>query len=204
MSEDYWANERYAEHAEELERLYELLKRDPGQAIVGLAALADRGSLVSMLYLAQAYMGDFLPKDLVKAKYWYSRASEIGSPGASHMLGQVCRHLGEQEEAFAAYSRSAGKGFMPSLFRLGKMYQHGVGTKKDMKKCQKLLTEAASRGHLLAKRDLAILHLRGAFGLKSIPKGLTILSDFLSDLPGCFTQAVKNGPGPVRDDRFYG
>jgi TPR repeat protein len=57
--------------------------------------------------------------------------------------------------AFEAFSRGAAKSYVPAVYRLAVMYKDGFGTTNNIKQCRNLLNIAVSRGHLLAKQDLA-------------------------------------------------
>jgi TPR repeat protein len=155
-----------------------------------------------MWYLAEAYMGTYVPKDMAKVKYWYGRADELGCSEASFMLGRICLQQREINQAFAAYSRSASRGYLPAIYRLAKMYGNGTGTKKDINQSRLLLEKAASKGHLFAKRDLATLSVSGAFGVLPIARGLLMLAFLVFDVAGLAVQAVRHGP--TLDDRLLG
>jgi len=199
MNEGYWAREP---DIDELRRLYDQLKTDPGSAVAGLESLAGRGSTMSMWYLAEAYMGTNLPKDIAKAKYWYGQADQQGSSEASFMLGRICAQERDYESALAAFSRSASRGYLPSIYRLAMMYRDGSGTKTDIDRCRMLLEEATSKGHIFAKRDLATLYISGSFGPKLVFRGFALLATLARDVAGLLVSAIRHGP--VIDNRLLG
>jgi TPR repeat protein len=63
--------------------------------------------------------------------------------------------LNDYNSAFEAFSRGAAKSYVPAVYRLAMMYKDGFGTTNNIKQCRNLLNIAVSRGHLLAKQDLA-------------------------------------------------
>lgn len=58
----------------------------------------------------------------------------------------------------------ASSGCQISLFYLGQVYQHGVGTKINLEKARELYQEAADRGSAEAKYNLGLIYLRGEAG----------------------------------------
>src|SRR5258708_33946080 len=80
------------EHKKEPDQLalssaYELLQSEPQKAFPVLEGLADKGSLMSMLYLADAYLkGLGTPTDVTAAEQWRMGAHHKGSHVAPHQL----------------------------------------------------------------------------------------------------------------------
>lgn len=200
MRETYWANEP---DLEELHRLYTLLTTDPKAALIGLEQLSGRQSMMSMWYLADAYyMGSYAPQDIDKAKYWYDQADKAGSMESAYMLGRICARQKKYNEALAAFSRSAAQGYSPAMYRLALMYRDGIEVKRDIARCRLLLEDATSRVNLFAKRDLATLYIKGAFGFKSIAYGFWLLATLVVDLACVIIRAIRHGP--ILDDRLLG
>jgi TPR repeat protein len=168
---------------EELRTAYALFATDFDLARSKLEELANRGSVASMWYLGDAYSrGEHVAKHFAKAKIWYGRAEASGSIAASFRLGRACYALLDYGPAFEAFSRGAAKGYLPAVYRLGMMYKEGLGTKRDLNECRRLLEVAVSEGHLFAKRDLAWLCMTGAFGARKIPKGIWMAISLMSNL----------------------
>jgi TPR repeat protein len=147
-------------------------------------------------------MGTYAPKDLGRAKYWYGQADEKGASEASFMLGRICAQEGDYDGALAAFSRGANRGYLPSIYRQAVMYQDGQGTKKDLNRARALLQEAASKGHVFAKRDLATLYVKGAFGPVLVFRGIALFASLLFDVVGLVIRAIRRGP--IVDDRLLG
>ena len=168
---------------DELDTAYALLATNGGVAVSKLEELADRGSIMSMWYLGDAYAsGRFFAKDLDKAKTWYIRAEAIGWIPASYRLGRIYFALNDYNSAFEAFSRGAAKNYVPAVYRLAMMYKDGLGTTKDINQCSNLLKIAASKGNLFAKRDLAGLYITGSLGVLKIPHGTSMLISLAFDL----------------------
>src|SRR5262245_44785590 len=187
-----WENEP---DIEEYRRLDALFKVDAERALAGFETLAKRGSIASMLYLAEEYRtgGPSRSKDLNKAKHWYAKADQEGLASASYMLGVVCTRLNEYDEAFAAFSRGATHDYLPAIYRLAMMHHDGLGTSQDIDRCRALLEIAASRGHLFAKRDLATLFIRGRFGLISVMRGISLLVSLLFSVIAFCAKSIAQG-----------
>lgn len=159
------------------------LDGNPGKAIKELESLASEGSLVSTLYLGDAFYALPPPtRDLEKARFWYQKASEDGDAATLHLLGRVCFDLGDWPAAFVAFSDAAAQGYTPSVHRLGCLYLKGRGTQADLGKAESLIARASSDGHLLAKRDRAKMYCSGDYGSLRIPYGLCLLTLFIGQL----------------------
>lgn len=179
--EDLWAGET---NIDETRHAYELLQRDSARAVVRLAALANSGSLMSMVYLGHAYATGKAPTvDQAEAEYWFRRASDGGSLLGLYFLGKLQFSQNRYSEAQKAFEVSANGGNPLAMATLGRMYLNGVGLPKDVHAAKKLLTSAAGQGHLIAKSDLSLSFLRGDFGNFSRLKGmwlrLTVILDAL-------------------------
>jgi hypothetical protein len=185
---------------DELRTAYALLATNGSVARSKLETLADRGSILSMWYLADAYSsGRFFAKDLEKAKTWYIRAEANGWIPASYNLGREYYELNDYNSAFEAFSRGAAKNYVPAVYRLAMMYHDGLGTTKDINQCRNLLNIAVSKGHLFAKRDLAGLYIKGSLWVLKIPYGVWMLTSLAFDLAKITIKREFKNPG--FDDR---
>jgi TPR repeat protein len=63
----------------------------------------------------------------------------------------------------------------PALLWLGLAYVRGMGVSVDMGKGIAYLKRSADTGNFPARRELALLMIRGKLGLKRIPIGLALL-----------------------------
>ncbi len=168
---------------EALRSAQELLATDTPNALLALESLAEQGSVCSMWYLADAYSnGEFVTSDLEKARLWYTRAADAGWTPAFYLLGRTFLQAADEKSAFEAFSQGAAIGYLPSMYRLAKMHEDGCGTVRDIERSRELLQAATIRGHLFAKRDFAILYLKGSFDLTRALKGLRQLMSLGSDL----------------------
>jgi localization factor PodJL len=68
------------------------------------------------------------------------------------------------EEAARWFERAAKKGLAPAQFRLGGLYEKGLGVKKDLIAARDLYRAAADQGHGKAMHNLAVLYAEGIDG----------------------------------------
>ena len=66
--------------------------------------------------------------------------------------------------AAAWLERAARGGLAPAQFRLGSMYEKGLGVKKDVAEARRLYVAAADKGHAKAMHNLAVLYAAGLDG----------------------------------------
>jgi TPR repeat protein len=167
----------------QLQLAHALLATDPAKALVELKALADRGSVMSMLYIAHAVRnGAGTQVDLPLAEEWYRRAASRGCLSASYEVGRVCLDMQDYPKAVEAFRNGAAKNYPPSLHFLGMMYLKGQGVQKDVSRARALFEQAVSRGNVFAKRSLGVLLMRGGFGLFAVARGVWLFASGLKDV----------------------
>ena len=131
-----WSKEPDLEHLREAQGL---LASNPEQALVELKALADRGSIMSMLYIADSYKRGTISKiDLAQAEHWYRRAMNAGSLLGSYELGRLYYQMKNYPNAEEAFRVGERKDYPPSLHALGLMHLKGFGFEKDVSKARDL------------------------------------------------------------------
>lgn len=120
---------------------------------------AEHGNTNAQINLANAYQdGNGVPKDLVKAAYWYSKAAEQNDKDAQYQLA-LCYENGkgvEQDDLFALYwyQKSAIQGHANAQNNLGLMYHDGRGTKKRRDLAIHWLQKAVAQGNETAATNL--------------------------------------------------
>jgi TPR repeat protein len=141
------------------------LSTDAAKALDMLKTLADRGSTVSAITLAEAAeKGIRGAPDLSACEKWLRRASDNGSTRASYMLAKVYLRMGQYARAYDALAASASKKYAPAQFLLSDMYIKGLAVQKNVERAIELLEEAAAQDHVYAKGRLAQLYLHGSSG----------------------------------------
>ena len=162
MSSELFANEP---DMEKLQLVYSKLSEDPEAAIEELQRLADAGSTMSMIYIANLFQhGRGVPVDLKEYEVWLRRAEASGSVFAAYKLARLYMASHEFVAAENSLVWSASAGFLPSIARLGSIYSNGFGVAINKLEARRLLEAAYKQGHLAGMRNLAHLLLRGDFG----------------------------------------
>ena len=166
----------------ELRRAYDLRATDSTQALVALKALADRGSMMSMMYIAEIYRnGKETSVDLDEAQKWLRRAIQNGSVPASYELGRMLFEFKNYPQSKEAFEIGETHNFAPSINMLGTMYLNGIGVEKNLTRARELLERASSLGHVFAKRNLAGLLVRGADGPHGFFRGVRLFLVAIKD-----------------------
>lgn len=169
---------------DQLRRSYELLQETPSKAVLELESLADRGSVMSMRYLAHAYRHGLLGEpNAQQAEAWYSRAVEAGSIHALHELGTLYWNNLAFDKAFDTFSQAAARDFAPSMNWLGIMYYRGTGPRKNVQKAREFWERSIELGNIFSKKSLAMHFIVGHYGLNLIPRGICMWLSGLISIP---------------------
>ena len=164
-------------------RAHRLLKTEPARGLIEVWALANNGSVMSMIYMAEACsLGNGTKIDLPEAEKWYRRAANTGSLLAYYSLGRLYFKLQRYDEAREAFSAAAAKDYTPAVHFLGRMYASGKGGEKDLVKAQQLLEHASKNGSVLAKGVLAYLFTHGHLGPRKWLRGMWLYLGVWVDL----------------------
>jgi hypothetical protein len=170
---------------ERYRRSLKLVSEHAPGAIVELEALADLGSIRSMMYLGFLYDGGkFVSRDPNRAKFWYNRAIQAGAIDGWYYLGRLFVGEGAYAKALEAFREGSDHNHVLSINWLAVMYFRGWGVARDLEKARYLWERASSMGHLVSRRHLGVLSLTGRFGVLQIPRGLSLLWSILADTRG--------------------
>jgi tetratricopeptide (TPR) repeat protein len=165
-------------NTEHLQHAYNLIKTDLHLAIAELENLASKGSVMSALYLAEIFCRE--PNiDLDKAKRWWRFAYERDSSSGLFCLAAQYIKQGNYAEAEKIYLVGKSKNDAVAMFRLAKLYVLTGQFHWSSPEVKTLLETAASLGHAAAMRDLWMWHMKGAYGILNIPKGIFLFFYFL-------------------------
>lgn len=178
MLEDHEIMDREPD-LERLRHAYSLLRTDHSSAIVELEKLANVGSLMSVLYLADFYARD-TNADEEETEKWLKRAYEQGSARGLICLAAHYEKSGKYADAEKLYLNGISSNDGQSKYRLAKLYMKTNRYSIVSPEIRKLLESAAEQGQARAMRDLWSLHIKGVFGVRNIPKGIFLLFYFLS------------------------
>lgn len=180
---DKWYRCAYEMGSEDIKqdvRLYRAIateKSEPANAFAELATLSHEGHPPSMVRLAHCYQyGIGTHPDIVLAEAWYRRAFEAGSGRAKrralYYLGRLYLVQNDFHKARDMFAVGAELNDPPALYQLGRLYWFGRGLKSQPSEARVLFERASKLGHLLARRNLAIMLLSGRFGVFNFVKGL--------------------------------
>ena len=78
----------------------------------------------------------------------------------------------EDEATAKEVRKSAEAGNASAQYRLGLLYDGGVGVPQDYRQAKEWFEKAAKQGHVVAQADLGTLYLRGAGTPQSAPMAL--------------------------------
>lgn len=124
---------------------------------------AQQGHCIGQYQLAYSfeYGQHGFTQDDGKALYWYQQAADQDNPQALNNLGDKYeRGKGVKRDYTQAahyYQRSANHDIVEAIYNLGRLYLRGLGVEKDEVKGRALLTQAANRYYLPARRKLKSL-----------------------------------------------
>ncbi len=162
---------------------YDRLQSEPNSETIKLLEdLANRGSLMSMIYIAWAYeKGSGVLVDDNQVVLWYRRAINNGSDLATYYLGHFYLKKKDYIQAKDVFSIGALRDYSPSMYCLGCMHLEGTGCKKNENEALILFKKASKLGHVFAKRSLAGMYLSGKYGLVNMVNGLLLFFSALKD-----------------------
>jgi len=154
-----------------LQDAYALLSTNRQRALVELEELANGGSVLSMLYLAQTYASE-PGADHARAEKWYRAAYERGSSTALFALGSKYFREGKYEEAEQIFSDGVSKNDGVSMYWLASLYIVDPRNRGEPDRIRDLVERSAALGQVRAKRDLASFLMKGRYGKREIARGL--------------------------------
>ncbi len=153
--------------------------RDKEKALEWLEKSAENGNSTAQYQLAnQYYYGEDTEKDLSKAFDWYRKCAEQGHPYASYAVAQIYQKVEtvpQESDKVQEYYKKALSGFMQIVknnhgnaelfYRLGRMFQNGLGTDIDTAKAVEFFKRAAESKNHWAEFQLGRIFLFGADGI---------------------------------------
>lgn len=143
-----------------------MLRNEPALALKRLEDLADRGSLLSMVFIGDTYLyGHGVERDVDRGKRWMLLAASGGSLEARFRLARFYNTQGETAKSIAELRGLSESGYAPAMFILGWRYYRGGGVENDVDQAIRYWTMAEDRGHLLARQILSHIYRTGRFGI---------------------------------------
>jgi hypothetical protein len=139
-------------------------------------SLAEGGDSRCQVFVGwMLHQGHGVPQDIERARSWFERAASLGSTEAAFYCGRSAFAQGKYAEGLPWFRRSAAQGYGPALLWLGLAHVRGHGIEVDRSKGIQYLQQAAEAGNFFARRELALMMIRGEFGLLRIFAGLILL-----------------------------
>lgn len=169
----------------EYEEIRELLDHHKDtEAYERAVSAATAGSAAAQLLLGWLYQrGIGVRADDSEAEKWYREAAERDWPHAQFYLGSLYRIRGQYDHALHWFGVAAAAAYGPAAYQLGRMHLLGEGVPPNRREAFRWFEDAAARGHLFARRNIARDRMRGRRGIREIPRG------FLSMLHILYTAA---------------
>lgn len=144
-------------------RAQSLLSTDVQQGLENLKELAERGSVISKIYLAEAYeKGVAGDPDIATSVDWLRRATESGSSYAFYKLGRLYLRIKQFARAYEAFRTAAVDNFAPAQALLGEMYLKGAAVQRNVDRAIEFFEKAAAQNNVYAMGQLITLYIHGA------------------------------------------
>lgn len=116
---------------------------------------ADLDCQHSQNRLGEIYLfGLDITKNIVQAKYWLLKSSELGNDSADYNLGRLHYKEKQYELAIHWFTKSAQQGNVSAQYSLGCHNEHGLGTNVSIYEAAIWYKKAATKGHSNAKKKL--------------------------------------------------
>ncbi len=160
--------------AADAKRLYDSGKHR--EALELYLRLAKGGNVECQAFVGWMYAKGArgVEQDYERAREWLSQAAQSGEADILYLLAVADHHLHNYEEAIRSYRKAAELGYSAAYYQLGRMHRAGTGFDRNKDKAYELFDEAAKRGHLFARREIAFALMKGYKGLAQVPKGLML------------------------------
>lgn len=160
--------------APELWDALELTKSDPKKGVKELRELAEEGSQLAQLYLADILLkGKYgFEKDKTDGLHWLSLSANGGSIEGTYNLGWHLLNSGELEASLAMYERAADLGYSPAFYVLGSLYNSGARVPRDDAKAFAYFRQGEAMGHFFALNRANRMRIKGHVGLMGRLQGI--------------------------------
>lgn len=135
------------------------------QAFIIFSELADQGDCDAKRMLSWMYfLGVGVDKDVAEGFERMEEAARSRDPKSLFGLGRILEALEYYDLAKDVFKESAEKKYLPSQYRLARMFRYGIGCAVDTQKAYELFSEAGDQGHLPSRASKANLLRMGEGG----------------------------------------
>lgn len=127
--------------------------QDERKALEYYLMAAQSGSTGAMNNIGNFFLhGKGVEKDYDKAFAWYQKATELSGNAAAECSLGMCYQYGygtkiDYEKARSFYEASAKQGLGLAYYRMGLLYEQGLGVTKDVRMAKQYFGEALHRGY---------------------------------------------------------
>ncbi len=173
---------------------YTLITRGEVERAMELCAKAPcADSLDCQRFLGREY---FIRREMEIALQWYTRAADQGDRGALYGLGCIFFEEKKYPQAMQYFERAADEDFPLGYYRIGHLYDQGLGVSQNTEKASEYFKKGASHGHFGCKRGLIEHKLRSKSFLKRLLARVELVGQGLKG----FVIALRN----INDPRLSG
>lgn len=161
---------------DKLRAAYQRRQNDPVGAIAAFRELATRGSVKSLLYMAEMFRdGLGVEQNSNEAMKFFEQARKLGSLDGLLSLGMLYAEIGSIDKAEEVFKEGAKREYAPAMDRLAMIY---LKERNDQNKAEAIeLLEGASRiGNIYAKRHLGALLIRSGPGVAARLRGVSLVA----------------------------
>ena len=121
------------------------------------------------------YEGLGTHKDTDRGLSCFKEAANANSSEGAFYVGKCLVMAGHYQEAFGWFQKAATQEYGPALLWLGLAHVRGLGVSVNICMGVPYLERAARTGNFLARRELALLMIRGKLGISKILEGVVLL-----------------------------
>jgi enhanced entry protein EnhC len=165
----YWFKQSakaYPAAAVDLGFIYETVDKEYGLALQSYHQALPKVKLGSYYNIGLIYQyGKGASVDFAKAEDNFKLAVEAGSPKAMVALGDLFLFKSQSKEddiqALKWYQEAASEGQSDALYRIGLLYETGIGTDLNYSQARVFYAKAAKRGDLKAEKALERIQMYG-------------------------------------------
>lgn len=150
-----------------------LLSSNPEAGLAELESLANRGSVMALLYLANEWKLKGKDKFPIAQK-WYRRAYDKMSATALLNLALTYSDQGNYDEAEALWKSGVAKGDGPSMFWLANLYLSNARYVEKKGQAIDLLEKASALGQIRAKHHLALILMKERYSIRGVMRGISL------------------------------
>ena len=136
-----------------------------GEAFKLYLELAKMGKTDCQTFVGWMFFkGEGVEVNMEKALYWMRLAAKANDLEATFSLGKIYLKQKNYKRASDCFSKAAQSEYSPAIFNLARMYNRGNYFDIDKDLAANLFKLAISKGHLISRRDYALMKISGYEG----------------------------------------